>query len=168
MSVGESGQVGSLLRRGRGKASSACGALIAIKNDIAKGGPVAEDADDDEYVQLKKQVISRVATNANEAPSLVQVTKAALSVSECNTEHTRHESSLLPENIYKFSSAYIFRLGKTAVTLYGCQLQQLIHSSLTPDSPLFSFSCTFSPPLSSGYHRRAGEAHLPHCGPCYC
>ncbi|GJP33137.1 hypothetical protein CLOM_g17705 [Closterium sp. NIES-68] len=38
VSVGESGEVGSLLRRGRGKPSSACGALIAIKGDIAAGG----------------------------------------------------------------------------------------------------------------------------------
>ncbi|GJP57243.1 hypothetical protein CLOM_g16270 [Closterium sp. NIES-68] len=60
VSVGESGQVGSLLRRGRGKPSSACGALIAIKNDISRGGPVQDDADDLEYVLLKRKIAARV------------------------------------------------------------------------------------------------------------
>ncbi|CAI7861922.1 unnamed protein product [Closterium sp. NIES-54] len=78
VSVGESGQVGSLLRRGRGKPSSACGALIAIKNDISKGGLVEDDADDKEYVLLKKKIAARVHSFGSDGPSLVRVTKAAL------------------------------------------------------------------------------------------
>lgn len=60
VSVGESGEVGSLLRRGRGKASSACGALIAIRNG-AKDGPNAPlDPDDLEFGTLKKKVLMQV------------------------------------------------------------------------------------------------------------
>ena len=77
VSIGESGEVGSLLRRGRGKPSNACGALIAIKNDINKGGAVSPDADDAEYVLLKKKVMSKVAKKEGDV-SLVQVTKAAM------------------------------------------------------------------------------------------
>ncbi|CAI5458148.1 unnamed protein product [Closterium sp. Yama58-4] len=43
VSIGETGEVGSLLRRGRGKPSNACGALIAIRGDICAGGPIVED-----------------------------------------------------------------------------------------------------------------------------
>jgi hypothetical protein len=77
VSIGESGEVGSLLRRGRGKPSNACGALIAIKNDINKGGAVSPDADDAEYVLLKKKVMAKVAKKDGDV-SLVQVTKAAM------------------------------------------------------------------------------------------
>ncbi|GJP40867.1 hypothetical protein CLOM_g534 [Closterium sp. NIES-68] len=78
VSIGESGEVGSLLRRGRGKPSSACGALIAIKGDIKAGGPVEDDPDNAEYVELKRKIISRVASSGSDGPSLVQVTRAAL------------------------------------------------------------------------------------------
>eukprot|EP00270_Netrium_digitus_P012417 TRINITY_DN402_c0_g1_i1.p1 TRINITY_DN402_c0_g1~~TRINITY_DN402_c0_g1_i1.p1 ORF type:complete len:402 (-),score=77.18 TRINITY_DN402_c0_g1_i1:156-1361(-) len=78
VSIGESGEVGSLLRRGRGKSSSACGALIAIKNDIAKGGEISADSDDAEYVLLKTKVAAKIKGITQEAPSLVTVTKAAL------------------------------------------------------------------------------------------
>ncbi|GJP71905.1 hypothetical protein CLOP_g2697, partial [Closterium sp. NIES-67] len=37
----------------------ACGALIAIKNDISRGGPVQDDADDLEYVLLKRKIAAR-------------------------------------------------------------------------------------------------------------
>ncbi|CAI7794167.1 unnamed protein product, partial [Closterium sp. NIES-53] len=58
VSIGESGEVGSLLRRGRGKPSSACGALIAIQNDINAGKATVSDPYDEEYVLLKKKVKS--------------------------------------------------------------------------------------------------------------
>ncbi|CAI5537342.1 unnamed protein product [Closterium sp. Naga37s-1] len=75
VSIGETGEVGSLLRRGRGKPSNACGALIAIRGDICAGGPIVEDPDNAEYILLKKKVASRVTTDE---PNLVQVTRAAL------------------------------------------------------------------------------------------
>ncbi|CAI5971147.1 unnamed protein product [Closterium sp. NIES-64] len=87
VSIGESGEVGSLLRRGRGKPSSACGALIAIKGDIKAGGPVVEDADNAEYVELKKKIIARVKPSGPDGPSLVQVTKAALQAITDDLEH---------------------------------------------------------------------------------
>ena len=60
VSIGESGEVGSLLRRGRGKPSSACGALIAIRNGIASGEGVTEDDKDREFVTLKKKIVAKV------------------------------------------------------------------------------------------------------------
>lgn len=80
VSVGETGEVGSLLRRGRGKPSSACGALIAIKNDSNAGTLSQEDAYDAEYITLKKKVLAQPACRncGPEGPSLVTVTKAAL------------------------------------------------------------------------------------------
>ncbi|CAI5497715.1 unnamed protein product [Closterium sp. Naga37s-1] len=87
VSIGESGEVGSLLRRGRGKPSSACGALIAIKGDIKAGGPVVDDADNAEYVELKRKIIARVKPSGPDGPSLVQVTKAALQAITDDLEH---------------------------------------------------------------------------------
>ena len=55
MSVGENGEVGSLLRRGRGQPSSACGALKAILGDVNAKKAVVEDELDYEYVALKKK-----------------------------------------------------------------------------------------------------------------
>ncbi|CAI5952572.1 unnamed protein product [Closterium sp. NIES-64] len=79
VSVGESGEVGSLLRRGRGKSSSACGALIAIKNDINAGNGPSPDDDDAEYQLLKTKVMEKVQRKKEgELLSLVQVTKAAM------------------------------------------------------------------------------------------
>ncbi|CAI7924594.1 unnamed protein product [Closterium sp. NIES-54] len=60
VSIGESGEVGSLLRRGRGKPSSACGALIAIQGDISAGGEIEEDPNNAEYVLLKKKIAAKV------------------------------------------------------------------------------------------------------------
>jgi len=83
ISIGESGEVGSILRRGRGKPSSACGALIAIKNDATKGAAADNvDPDDAEYGLLKKKILSTaVCKNCGPAgPSLTDVTKAALEV----------------------------------------------------------------------------------------
>ena len=57
--MGETGEVGSLLRRGRGKPSNACGALIAIKNTAST--PAAEDPDDAEFVLLKNKVLGSVS-----------------------------------------------------------------------------------------------------------
>eukprot|EP00271_Cylindrocystis_brebissonii_P012108 TRINITY_DN301_c0_g3_i2.p1 TRINITY_DN301_c0_g3~~TRINITY_DN301_c0_g3_i2.p1 ORF type:complete len:390 (-),score=70.75 TRINITY_DN301_c0_g3_i2:1229-2398(-) len=81
VSIGETGEVGSLLRRGRGKPSSACGALIAIKNG-AKAGPIADDPEDAEFVTLKRKVLSQpICTEAGPAgPTLIDVTKACLQV----------------------------------------------------------------------------------------
>ena len=60
VSVGEAGEVGSLLRRGRGQPSSACGALIAIRKG-AKDGPDAPlDPDDMEFGMLKRKVLMQV------------------------------------------------------------------------------------------------------------
>ncbi|GJP40866.1 hypothetical protein CLOM_g533 [Closterium sp. NIES-68] len=87
VSIGESGEVGSLLRRGRGKPSSACGALIAIKGDIKAGGPVVDDPDNAEYVELKRKIIARVKPSGSDGPSLVQVTKAALQAITDDLEH---------------------------------------------------------------------------------
>lgn len=82
VSIGESGEVGSLLRRGRGKSSNACGALIAIKNDLRVGIEEEEDPDDVEYVTLKKKIsLKPVCRNfGSGGPTLVDVTKAALQV----------------------------------------------------------------------------------------
>ncbi|CAI5509954.1 unnamed protein product [Closterium sp. Naga37s-1] len=77
VSIGESGEVGSLLRRGRGKPSSACGALIAIQGDISAGGEIEEDPNNAEYVLLKKKIAAKIPP-ASGSPSLVQVTRAAL------------------------------------------------------------------------------------------
>ncbi|GJP59741.1 hypothetical protein CLOP_g15114 [Closterium sp. NIES-67] len=77
VSIGESGEVGSLLRRGRGRPSSACGALIAIQSDLNEGKGSKEDPFDEEYVLLKRKVSSKV-TNGGPPLSLVQVTRAAL------------------------------------------------------------------------------------------
>ncbi|CAI7750368.1 unnamed protein product [Closterium sp. NIES-53] len=76
VSIGESGEVGSLLRRGRGKASSACGALIAINNDINNGVAPSMDSDDPEYTLLRKKIMTKVSPGGNQ--SLVDVTRAAL------------------------------------------------------------------------------------------
>eukprot|EP00897_Mesotaenium_endlicherianum_P010474 jgi/Mesen1/9455/ME000627S08833 len=78
LSIGENGEVGSILRRGRGKPSSACGALIAIRNDLNNKVPDAEDSDNLEYTTLRHKVIKK-ATGVD-GPSLVDVTKAALDV----------------------------------------------------------------------------------------
>ncbi|CAI5519417.1 unnamed protein product [Closterium sp. Naga37s-1] len=75
VSIGESGEVGSLLRRGRGKASSACGALIAINNDINNGVAPSMDSDDPEYTLLRKKIMAKVSGGDQ---SLVDVTRAAL------------------------------------------------------------------------------------------
>lgn len=81
VSVGESGEVGSILRRGRGKPSHACGALIAIQSDAKAGHEITDDGDDFEYVTLKKKVLSETSNaNGTKPPSLVDVTKAALKV----------------------------------------------------------------------------------------
>jgi hypothetical protein len=85
VSVGETGEVGSLLRRGRGKPSNACGALIAIKNDITSGAPVVEDPDNAEYILLKKKVMSKIDKSVS-APTLVQTTKAALAAIDDDLE----------------------------------------------------------------------------------
>ncbi|CAI5929352.1 unnamed protein product [Closterium sp. NIES-64] len=77
VSIGESGEVGSLLRRGRGKPSSACGALIAIQGDISAGGEIEEDPNNAEYVLLKKKIAAKIPPSSG-SPSLVQVTRAAL------------------------------------------------------------------------------------------
>ncbi|GJP47137.1 hypothetical protein CLOM_g6366 [Closterium sp. NIES-68] len=77
VSIGESGEVGSLLRRGRGKPSSACGALIAINNDINGGAAPSMDSDDPEYTLLRKKIMTKVSKSSGDL-SLVQVTKAAL------------------------------------------------------------------------------------------
>ncbi|CAI7907164.1 unnamed protein product, partial [Closterium sp. NIES-53] len=66
---------------------NACGALIAIKGDIKAGGPVVEDPDNAEYVELKKKVIARVKPSGPDGPSLVQVTKAALQAITDDLEH---------------------------------------------------------------------------------
>ena len=63
MSIGETGEVGSLLRRGRGKPSSACGALIAIRNGIASREGVTEDDKDREFVTLKKKIVAKVCAD---------------------------------------------------------------------------------------------------------
>ncbi|CAI5931574.1 unnamed protein product [Closterium sp. NIES-64] len=76
VSIGESGEVGSLLRRGRGKPSSACGALIAINNDINNGVAPSMDSDDPEYTLLRKKIMAKVSPGGNQ--SLVDVTRAAL------------------------------------------------------------------------------------------
>eukprot|EP00475_Leptophrys_vorax_P020090 TRINITY_DN2750_c0_g1_i4.p1 TRINITY_DN2750_c0_g1~~TRINITY_DN2750_c0_g1_i4.p1 ORF type:complete len:183 (+),score=22.39 TRINITY_DN2750_c0_g1_i4:118-666(+) len=76
VSIGETGEVGSLLRRGRGKSSNACGALIAIRNDINGGTDAKMDVDDPEYTLLRKKVLNKVP--AKKDLSLVQVTKAAM------------------------------------------------------------------------------------------
>ncbi|CAI5478457.1 unnamed protein product [Closterium sp. Yama58-4] len=78
VSIGESGEVGSLLRRGRGKPSSACGALIAIQNDINAGKATVSDPYDEEYVLLKKKVKSLILRRGGSEYSLVEVTRAAL------------------------------------------------------------------------------------------
>ncbi|CAI5466113.1 unnamed protein product [Closterium sp. Yama58-4] len=78
VSIGESGEVGSLLRRGRGKPSSACGALIAIQNDINAGKATVADPYDEEYVLLKKKVKSLILRRGGSEYSLVEVTRAAL------------------------------------------------------------------------------------------
>ncbi|CAI5491516.1 unnamed protein product [Closterium sp. Naga37s-1] len=78
VSIGESGEVGSLLRRGRGKPSSACGALIAIQNDINAGKATVSDPYDEEYVLLKKKVKSLILRRGASEYSLVEVTCAAL------------------------------------------------------------------------------------------
>ncbi|CAI7906680.1 unnamed protein product [Closterium sp. NIES-53] len=78
VSIGESGEVGSLLRRGRGKPSSACGALIAIQNDINAGKATVSDPYDEEYVLLKKKVKSLILRRGASEYSLVEVTRAAL------------------------------------------------------------------------------------------
>ncbi|CAI5475815.1 unnamed protein product [Closterium sp. Yama58-4] len=75
VSIGESGEVGSLLRRGRGKPSSACGALIAINNDINSGAAPSMDSDDPEYTLLRKKIMTKVSGSNL---SLVDVTRAAL------------------------------------------------------------------------------------------
>ncbi|CAI5475840.1 unnamed protein product [Closterium sp. Yama58-4] len=75
VSIGESGEVGSLLRRGRGKPSSACGALIAINNDINNGVAPSMDSDDPEYTLLRKKIMAKVSGGNK---SLVDVTRAAL------------------------------------------------------------------------------------------
>eukprot|EP00271_Cylindrocystis_brebissonii_P006540 TRINITY_DN19318_c0_g1_i1.p1 TRINITY_DN19318_c0_g1~~TRINITY_DN19318_c0_g1_i1.p1 ORF type:complete len:308 (-),score=56.44 TRINITY_DN19318_c0_g1_i1:482-1405(-) len=82
VSIGEAGEVGSLLRRGRGKPSSACGALIAIKDDAKSGIPIENDPDDEEYLKLKRKVLSKpiCSDSGVEGPSLIDVTKAALEV----------------------------------------------------------------------------------------
>lgn len=82
VSIGESGEVGSLLRRGRGKPSSACGALIAIKNDATSGAEIVDDPEDDEYITLKRKVLAKPACKdcGPAGPNLVDVTKAALQV----------------------------------------------------------------------------------------
>eukprot|EP00271_Cylindrocystis_brebissonii_P012105 TRINITY_DN301_c0_g1_i1.p1 TRINITY_DN301_c0_g1~~TRINITY_DN301_c0_g1_i1.p1 ORF type:complete len:407 (-),score=88.03 TRINITY_DN301_c0_g1_i1:1085-2305(-) len=81
VSIGETGEVGSLLRRGRGKPSSACGALIAIQKG-AKDKNIADDPEDEEFVTLKRKVLSQsICADAGPAgPSLVDVTKGALQV----------------------------------------------------------------------------------------
>ena len=58
--MGENGEVGSLLRRGRGQPSSACGALKAILGDVNAKKAVVEDELDYEYVALKKKVLKQV------------------------------------------------------------------------------------------------------------
>ncbi|GJP46762.1 hypothetical protein CLOM_g6004 [Closterium sp. NIES-68] len=78
VSIGESGDVGSLLRRGRGKPSSACGALIAIQGDINAGKATVSDPYDEEYVLLKKKVKSLILRRGAGEYSLVEVTRAAL------------------------------------------------------------------------------------------
>lgn len=80
VSIGETGEVGSLLRRGRGKPSSACGALIAIKNGAK---PATEnDPEDAEFVTLRRKILSSplCAGAGAQGPSLVDVTKACLQV----------------------------------------------------------------------------------------
>eukprot|EP00245_Coleochaete_scutata_P013615 TRINITY_DN5601_c0_g1_i1.p1 TRINITY_DN5601_c0_g1~~TRINITY_DN5601_c0_g1_i1.p1 ORF type:complete len:403 (+),score=100.47 TRINITY_DN5601_c0_g1_i1:206-1414(+) len=86
ISIGESGMEGSLLRRGRGKPSSACGALIAVKNAAVTEGPAPDSdeypSDDFEYHSLKRKVLAKpVCRNCGpEGPSLISVTKAAMEV----------------------------------------------------------------------------------------
>ena len=60
VSVGETGEVGSLLRRGRGQPSSACGALIAIRNGAKDGADTPLDQDDLEFGTLKRKVLVQV------------------------------------------------------------------------------------------------------------
>jgi hypothetical protein len=80
VSVGETGEVGSILRRGRGTPSSACGALIAIQKDSQNRAESADDPDDVEYVTLKKKVLSQPLCKNREGGglTLVDVTMAAL------------------------------------------------------------------------------------------
>lgn len=85
ISIGESGMEGSLLRRGRGKPSSACGALIAVKNSVTKDSNLDDDsypADDFEFAALKRKVVAKPACQdaGDNGPSLIAVTKAALEV----------------------------------------------------------------------------------------
>ncbi|CAI5460991.1 unnamed protein product [Closterium sp. Yama58-4] len=86
VSIGESGEVGSLLRRGRGKPSSACGALIAIKGDISAGGEIEDDPNNAEYVLLKRKIAAKIPPGSG-SPSLVQVTRAALQAITDDLEH---------------------------------------------------------------------------------
>jgi len=64
--------------RGRGKPSSACGALIAIKGDITQGNSPVSDPYDEEYNLLKSKVMSKIEKVPAGGPTLVQTTKAAL------------------------------------------------------------------------------------------
>jgi hypothetical protein len=85
ISIGETGQEGSLLRRGRGKPSSACGALIAVKEAAKSAKDESNEPyppDDFEYTLLRRKVLSKkqAAATPDGGPSLVDVTKAALEV----------------------------------------------------------------------------------------
>eukprot|EP00245_Coleochaete_scutata_P005498 TRINITY_DN19109_c0_g1_i1.p1 TRINITY_DN19109_c0_g1~~TRINITY_DN19109_c0_g1_i1.p1 ORF type:complete len:449 (-),score=89.62 TRINITY_DN19109_c0_g1_i1:490-1836(-) len=85
ISIGETGETGSLLRRGRGKPSSACGALIAIKGEASQARDETKEpypSDDFEYVSLRRKVLSKKQCQCTDegGPSLVDVTNAALEV----------------------------------------------------------------------------------------
>eukprot|EP00270_Netrium_digitus_P006935 TRINITY_DN19_c0_g1_i9.p1 TRINITY_DN19_c0_g1~~TRINITY_DN19_c0_g1_i9.p1 ORF type:complete len:430 (+),score=106.04 TRINITY_DN19_c0_g1_i9:84-1292(+) len=146
VSIGETGEVGSLLRRGRGKASSACGALIAIKNEIAKGNPIVEDPEDAEYILIKKKVISKIKSAGGEGPSLVTVTKAALQA--------------ITEDLEKLISLTVDPATADYAVITGVQ----IHSgNQVPGEPFrLERTCDYIAP-NQMYAVIRGEKHILHC-----
>lgn len=77
IAIDAEGKVGSVMRRGRKGASSACGALIAFANELASGRiDVTEKPLDVEYNHLRKKVLPHLNFGGR-APKLAELTQKA-------------------------------------------------------------------------------------------
>jgi hypothetical protein len=76
--IDEDGRIGRVQRRGRGRASTACGALVDFRNQLLAGvREFSLDADDVEQSLLRMRLSSMVG--ATEVPTLLELTKLARS-----------------------------------------------------------------------------------------
>ncbi|CAI5476765.1 unnamed protein product [Closterium sp. Yama58-4] len=146
VSIGESGEVGSLLRRGRGRPSSACGALIAIQTDLNEAKGTTEDPFDEEYVLLKKKVAIKVRVQMFRVPQ--SACGALIAIQTDLNETKRTEADPFDEEYVLLKKKVARKVTRAALAAINEDLEKLI--SLTVDPATADYAVITGVQIHSG------------------